>query len=52
LRILSAAVAGMVGVVAFALPLKLNIIAAIGAAVLLCLTMEKLQPPAAGQVLR
>ncbi len=46
LRILSATVAGIVGVAAFALPLKLNIIAAIGAAVLLCLTIEKLQPPA------
>jgi predicted branched-subunit amino acid permease len=46
LRILSATVAGAVGVAAFALPLKLNIIAAIAAAVLLCLTMEKLQPPA------
>lgn len=45
LRILSATVAGIVGVAAFALPLKLNIIAAIGAAVLLCLTIEKLQPP-------
>jgi predicted branched-subunit amino acid permease len=44
LRILSAAVAGAVGVAAFALPLKLNIIAAIGAAVILCLTMEKLEP--------
>jgi len=46
LRILSATVAGIVGVAAFALPLKLNIIAAIGAAVLLCLTIEKLQSPA------
>ncbi len=46
LRILSATVAGLVGVAAFALPLKLNIIVAIGAAVLLCLTAEKLQTPA------
>lgn len=45
LRILSASVAGIVGVAAFALPLKLNIIAAIGAAVVLCLTIERLQPP-------
>ncbi len=52
LRILSAAVAGAVGVAAFALPLKLNIIAAIGAAVLLCLTMEKLQPPHAREVVQ
>ena len=43
LRILSAVVAGAVGVAAIALPLKLNIIAAIGAATLLCLTMEKWQ---------
>lgn len=50
LRILSATVAGVVAVAAFALPLKLNIIAAIGAAVLLCLTMEKLQPPVAQEV--
>lgn len=44
LRIVSATVAGVVGVAAIALPLKLNIIAAIGAAVLLCLTMERLRP--------
>lgn len=44
LRLLSASVAGAVGVAAFALPLKLNIIVAIGAAVILCMTMEKLQP--------
>jgi len=44
LRLVSAAVAGVVGVAAIALPLKLNIIAAIGAAVLLCLTMERMQP--------
>ncbi|MEO7941096.1 MAG: AzlC family ABC transporter permease [Burkholderiaceae bacterium] len=40
LRILSAVVASVVAVAAFALPLKLNIIVAIGAATLLCLTME------------
>ncbi len=44
LRIISACVAGIVGVLAYSLPLKLNIIAAIGAAVLLCLTMEQLRP--------
>lgn len=43
LRILSALVAGMVAVAAIALPLKLNIIVAIGAATLLCLTMEHWQ---------
>ncbi len=43
LRILSATVAGIVGVAAIALPLKLNIILAIGAATLLCLMMEKWQ---------
>ncbi|MEO7939899.1 MAG: branched-chain amino acid ABC transporter permease, partial [Burkholderiaceae bacterium] len=40
LRILSAVVASVVAVAAFALPLKLNIIVAICAATLLCLTME------------
>jgi predicted branched-subunit amino acid permease len=44
LRLLSAAVAGLVGVAAFALPLKLNIIVAIGAAVILSMSMEKLRP--------
>lgn len=44
LRLLSAAVAGVVGVAAVALPLKLNIVAAIGAAVMLCLTMERWRP--------
>lgn len=46
LRLLSASVAGMVGVAAFALPLKLNIIVAIGAAVILSMSMEKLRPAA------
>jgi len=50
LRILSATVAGIVGVAAIALPLKLNIIAAIGAAVLLCLTVEKMRPPSVDEV--
>ncbi|MEO8858500.1 MAG: AzlC family ABC transporter permease [Burkholderiaceae bacterium] len=44
LRLCSAVVAGSVGVAAYALPLRLNIIAAIGAAVLLCMTLEKFQP--------
>lgn len=44
LRLLSALVAGIVGVAAFALPLKLNIIVAIGAAVILCMSMEKFRP--------
>jgi predicted branched-subunit amino acid permease len=45
LRIVSAAVAGAAAVAAYALPLKLNIVAAIAAAVLLCLALEKPQPP-------
>ena len=40
LRMLSAALAG----VAYALPLKLNIIVAIAVAVLACLSLEKLRP--------
>ncbi len=51
LRILSAAVAAVVGVTAYALPLKLNIIVAIGVAVILCLTMEKLRPAPQAQAL-
>ncbi len=43
LRVLSALVAGLVGVAAYALPLKLNIIVAIGAAVILCMSAEKLR---------
>ena len=46
LRIVSAIVAGAAAVAAYALPLKLNIVAAIAAAVLLCLVLEKPQPPA------
>jgi predicted branched-subunit amino acid permease len=45
LRVVSAAVAGVAAVAAYALPLKLNIVVAIAAAVLLCLTLEK-RPPA------
>ncbi len=47
LRMLSAALAGVAGVaavVAYALPLKLNIIVAIAVAVLACLSLEKLRP--------
>ena len=45
LRLVSAAVAGVVGVAAYALPLKLHIVLAIGVAVLLCLALEKHQAP-------
>jgi predicted branched-subunit amino acid permease len=45
LRIVSAAVAGVAAVAAYALPLKLNIVVAIAAAVLLCLTLERRPPP-------
>ena len=50
LRMVSAGVAGLVGVAAYALPLKLNIIVAIAASVALCMTLEKLRPaqPRAG----
>ena len=48
LRILSAAVAGVAAVVAYALPLKLNIVFAIAVAVILCLTVERLRPASAG----
>ena len=46
LRRVSAGVAGMAAVAAFALPFKLNIVVAIAAAVALCLVLEQLQPPA------
>jgi predicted branched-subunit amino acid permease len=46
LRVLAAATAGVAGVVAYALPLKLNIVVAIAAAVLLCMSMEKFTPAA------
>ena len=45
MRVLSAAVAGAIGVMAYALPLKLNILLAIAVAVILCLGAEKLRPP-------
>lgn len=44
LRLLSAAIAGVVGVVAYALPLKLNILLAIAVAVVACLSLERLHP--------
>jgi len=48
LRLLSAAIAGVVGVLAYALPLKLNILLAIAVAVMLCLSLERLYPVARG----
>ena len=45
LRWVSAAVAGVVGVVAFALPLKLNILTAIAASVAVCLLLERAMLP-------
>jgi predicted branched-subunit amino acid permease len=44
MRVLAGAVAGTAAVVAYALPLKLNIVVAIAAAVLLCLVVEKIRP--------
>ena len=44
LRIVSAGIAGAAAVAAFALPLKLNILVAICAAVVVCLSLEKLRP--------
>ena len=41
MRVVAAAVAGTVAVITFALPLKLNIVAAIAAAVTVCLVLEK-----------
>ncbi len=48
LRVVSAAVAGVAAVAAYALPLKLNIVVAIAAAVILCLTLEKRFAPIPG----
>jgi len=49
LRWVSAGIAGVAAVVAFALPLKLNILAAIVVAVAACLLLERLRaPPAPG----
>lgn len=47
LRMVSAAVSGAVAVLAFALPLKLNILVAIAASVVVCLLLEKPQLPPA-----
>jgi predicted anti-sigma-YlaC factor YlaD len=41
LRVLAALIAGATAVAAYALPLKLNIVVAIGVAVLLCFWLEK-----------
>lgn len=48
LRVVSAGVAGTAAVVAWALPLKLNILVAIACAVALCLLIEQVHPRAAG----
>ena len=48
MRILASAVAGVAAVLAYALPLKLNIVFAIAVAVILCLTLERLRPTPAG----
>lgn len=50
LRWVSAGIAGAAGVAAFALPLKLNILVAIAAAVAMCLVLEKMptRPPQTG----
>jgi hypothetical protein len=40
----SSAVAGVAAVIAYALPLKLNIVIAIAAAVILCLSLERIKP--------
>jgi predicted branched-subunit amino acid permease len=43
MRVLSGLVAGAAAVAAYALPLKLNIVVAIAAAVILCLTVERVR---------
>lgn len=48
LRVVSAGVAGAAAVVAWALPLKLNILVAIACAVALCLLLEPLRPAREG----
>jgi hypothetical protein len=45
---MSAGVAGMAAVAAYALPLKLNIVVAIACAVALCLLIEETRPKAPG----
>jgi len=47
LRWVSAGIAGTAAVASFALPLKLNILVAIAAAVALCLLLEAIRPPGA-----
>ena len=49
LRRVSAGIAAMAAVAAFALPYKLNIVTAIAAAVALCLVLEQLKAPPAAQ---
>ena len=44
MRMVSAVVAGVAAVLAYSLPLKLNIVVAIAVALILCLTLEKLKP--------
>ncbi len=44
LRVVSALIAGAAAVVAFALPLRLNILVAIGVAVVICLSLERFRP--------
>jgi hypothetical protein len=44
MRLLASAVAGVAAVLAYALPLRLNIVFAIAVAVILCLTVERLWP--------
>ena len=50
LRIVSALIAGAAGVVAFALPLRLNILVAIGVAVVVCLSLERFRPASEDKV--
>lgn len=46
MRALSAAIGAAVAIMAYALPLKLNILVAIGVSVVLCLVLESYRPPA------
>jgi predicted branched-subunit amino acid permease len=47
MRVLAAAVAGAAAVATYALPLKLNVVAAIAIAVLACMVVENRMPPSA-----
>ncbi len=49
LRIVSALIAGAAGVVAFALPLRLNILVAIAVAVVICVSLERFRPALEGK---